>query len=864
MKKFLFSILFLPVLASAQFTDDFSDGDFTNNPIWSGDTSRWEVLNFQLHSIDSIASDTFYLSTPSALATTAQWEFWINLAFNTSSTNYVKVFLTSDMANLKGNNSGYFVELGNTADNLVLYKKNGATSTALITGAGGVLNHSNNILKVKITRDASNLWTLWRDTTGTGNYYKSEGTATDATFFTSSYFGLLVKQSTSSFFGKHYFDDFYAGPIIVDTVPPAVTSLNVISQTQLDVQFSEGVDSTRANKVSNYFASNGLGNPSSAKRDASNFSLVHLTFATNFQSGLWNTLTTDSVQDFSLNTMVQSVDSFLYYVPQKYDVVINEIMAHPSSVTSLPNYEYAELYNRTPYPINLSNWTFSASSTTKTFSSITLQPKSYLILCLTSAVSSFQPYGNTLGLFSSSTTLTDAGTTLTLKDQSGNLIHTVTYSDTWYQDANKGNGGWSLEQIDPNNFCGGKNNWRASVNPSGGTPGKINSINGLNPDNAAPKLLRAYPVAADTVQLFFDEPMDNTSLANLSAYIIDNGIGNPNYANPVAPDYSSVMIALASPISSGIIYTVTVNSSVKDCAGNSIGIKNSARFALAQPASRNDIVVNEVMFDPLDNGVEWTEIYNRSDKIIDLKEISVCNLSSSGNFSNIKQIAPSGFLIFPGDYFVLSTDQSAIKAQYSTPNPEGFIDMSSFISLSNDSAYVILINASQNIIDSLHYSSGWELPLLSSSKGISLERINYDMPTQDATNWHSAAESVGGATPAYKNSQYTAGETGNEITISPEVFSPDNDGYNDVLTINYSFDNPGLVGNVQIFDSRGRLIKNLVRNELLAASGTFFWDGITDEKTKARIGIYVIWLEVFDDKGNVKKYKKSCVVAGKL
>lgn len=190
--------------------------------------------------------------------------------------------------------------------------------------------------------------------------------------------------------------------------------------------------------------------------------------------------------------------------------------------------------------------------------------------------------------------------------------------------------------------------------------------------------------------------------------------------------------------------------------------------------------------------------------------------------------------------------------------------MPSIPSLNNDSDYVLLTNALQTVIDKLHYYSSWHLPLLTDTKGISLERINFDNATQDENNWHSASESAGGATPAYKNSQYTNGEGGADVTVAPEVFSPDNDGYNDVLSISYAFDTPGMVGNLNIYDSRGRLTKTLVRNELLAASGTFFWDGITDEKEKAGIGIYIIYFEAFDTKGKVKKYKNTCVVAGKL
>ena len=59
-------------------------------------------------------------------------------------------------------------------------------------------------------------------------------------------------------------------------------------------------------------------------------------------------------------------------------------------------------------------------------------------------------------------------------------------------------------------------------------------------------------------------------------------------------------------------------------------------------------------------------------------------------------------------------------------------------------------------------------------------------------------------------------------------------------------------------------MKQLIRNELLGIKGTFSWDGINEEREKARIGIYIIFFEVFDLKGNVKHYKKTCVLGGKL
>jgi gliding motility-associated-like protein len=124
---------------------------------------------------------------------------------------------------------------------------------------------------------------------------------------------------------------------------------------------------------------------------------------------------------------------------------------------------------------------------------------------------------------------------------------------------------------------------------------------------------------------------------------------------------------------------------------------------------------------------------------------------------------------------------------------------------------------------------------------------------------------VGYGTPGYKNSQYAEYITDDgAVTISPDIFSPDNDGYNDVLNISYSFDQPGYIANIVIYDSRGRLVKNLVKNSLLGTSGSFSWDGTYDNREKANVGVYIIYFEVFDLSGKMKAYKKSGILGSKL
>ena len=73
---------------------------------------------------------------------------------------------------------------------------------------------------------------------------------------------------------------------------------------------------------------------------------------------------------------------------------------------------------------------------------------------------------------------------------------------------------------------------------------------------------------------------------------------------------------------------------------------------------------------------------------------------------------------------------------------------------------------------------------------------------------------MGFATPGYENSQHTEDqEINDEVTVEPKIFSPDNDGYNDVLSIHFKFENPGYTANIQIFDAQGRLVYQAANSE---------------------------------------------------
>ena len=175
---------------------------------------------------------------------------------------------------------------------------------------------------------------------------------------------------------------------------------------------------------------------------------------------------------------------------------------------------------------------------------------------------------------------------------------------------------------------------------------------------------------------------------------------------------------------------------------------------------------------------------------------------------------------------------------------------------SNDEGTVAIIHQSLlNTIDILEYNSDMHHPLLSEVDGVSLERISPDLE-----EWQSSSSVSGYGTPTYQNSQYYQAYSFGEISLLPEIFSPNNDGFEDVLTINWNFDRSDLMGSISIFNSEGILLKVIVNNELLGSSGTKIWNGTDNNYSLLPQGIYIVLIDVLSDNGYINQYKKVVVL----
>lgn len=863
----LLALVFSLLLARnthAQFTENFNDGDFTSGNVWGGDAALWLVEDTILASNSQIVNDTFYLSTPITTLPGLEWRLFLELKFQTSSNNYVDVYLLSDQANLNDSGvNGYFVRIGNTQDEISLYRRNGNVVTKIIDGVDGRSQPGSTVkIDLKITWSDAGVFELFDDNTGSGFNYFSEGTVTDNTISSGEFFGFSVKQSTSSFFNKHFFDNIYIGPIQIDTAPPDLLSATPFSNKILDVYFSEPLKQSVAEDINNYVINNGIGAADSARLNTLNPSIVRLFVTNQFLNNNSYTLTVAGIEDIAGNALTFATTTFSYYTPQPGDIVINEIFPDPEPQVSLPNAEFIELYNSSSSAINLGGWIFSDLTSSVTLPPFNLLPDSFVILCSGSNAGLFGSYGSVIAV-SSFPSLNNSGDLITLKSPDQTVISEVNYTDAWYQNSAKKEGGWTIELIDPFSPCIGAANWIASMDSSGGTPGKINSVYLSQIDTLAPIVTSSSINPFDTIIINFNETIDSIQASQISNYSIDNNIGQPQSVIINSPVFNQIKLITSGPLEVNRLYTVQINQ-LKDCRGNSATNPIKIVVAIPDNIAPQDIVINEILFNPTSNGFDYVELYNRSDKILDVNDLVLASISSTGTVTE-KSIVVETRLMKPNEFIVVCQDTAWLRLNYITSDPSAFIDMSSLPSYNDDAGTAIIKNANNKTIDSLTYSGDWNFPLIEDNDGVSLERVSYGADTNNPDNWQSAAASVGFGTPGLKNSMaYSDQVITDEITLDTKVFSPDQDGYQDLLRINYQFDKPGYVCTIRIFDERGTLIQNLANNLTLTQTGFVVWDGIDLNSERAPVGPYVLLIELFDTSGTVKQYKKTCVLAGRI
>ncbi|HCN82310.1 MAG TPA: hypothetical protein DIT07_01635 [Sphingobacteriaceae bacterium] len=646
----------------------------------------------------------------------------------------------------------------------------------------------------------------------------------------------------------------------------SIQSVSVTSDSTLRITLNI-VPDTAFMKAS-FFNLNLIGNAMKATL-ASNYKQIDLNFAGHFEEDKRYLLTADSLKTGAGIWIDPITNQKSFTIPgtpeESYKVLITEIFADPSPQIGLPETEFVELFNYSDAVVHLKGMTYEDATGTKyTFKTGSIESGEYLIICPEKDTLNYRPYGNTLGI-STWPSLNNDKDILILRNNKGKEFHRVSYYSSWYKNKEKLLGGWSLELIDPQTICSGSQNWMASIHTSGGTPGKQNSVYKMYAANDPLKLVSAILIDSITLQLNFNRPVDSLSASIYQNFKVNNGVGSPPSALPAGPDFEQIILKFPSGIARGSIYQV-VAVNLTDCSGANISSSaNSAEFIYPEKIAKNDIIINEVLFNPRPGGADFVEIYNRSDKSLDLKDLYLVTENDKDSLIGPKQLSTVQLLMEPHTYRVLTTDPDNIKKEYTVSDYAVMIKMPSLPSFNDDEGTVVLLSENKRI-DQLDYSEKMHLALIKDPEGVSLERSSFNGLTNEAGNFRSAAASAGYATPGYQNSQYAEdiGSHQEDIALASKTFSPDNDGFEDILTLNYNFSHAGMIANASVYNDKGILIRKLTRNMTLAETGIITWDGLTETNELCAVGVYIVYLEVFNLVGTVKKYRKNCVLAAKL
>ena len=424
--------------------------------------------------------------------------------------------------------------------------------------------------------------------------------------------------------------------------------------------------------------------------------------------------------------------------PDARDVVINEVMYAPSPASN----EFIELYNRSSKAVQLSQLQYADED--RNFSPVTstdslLAPGQYAVLVRdTTAFKQEFPSVEFLAPDGWDALNNGGDTALLRHGPSGTVIDSVPYDPAW-----GGSEGNALERIDPDGPSTRARNFGTAEAAADATPGAQNSI--FDPDETAPTLERVRPTSdGDSLFARFSEPLA-PSTVTASTFALDEA-GAPSVQQAAVSDTAAALVVcrLHSALPTGTFTLVA--SGVADLPGNvQPDTRASVRYFVPETPDPKDLVITELLYAPDPGATEFIEIYNRSEKTVDLGALQYADEDRDFN-----RVGPRLTPLAPDSHAVIVRDAAAFEDTF--PNAP-FFAPDGWDALNNGGDTVVLRHApSATVIDAVPYDPSW-----GGSDGRSLERIDPKGPSTAASNF-GTSKAEAGATPGTRNSLFDPDE----------------------------------------------------------------------------------------------------------
>ena len=624
------------------------------------------------------------------------------------------------------------------------------------------------------------------------------------------------------------------------------------------------------------------------------------------------------------------------YAQSPSDILINEIMANPKGLVSLPETEYVELYNTTEQAISLTDWWFVYDKTQVKLSELTVPAGGYVVLYRANRAITVAPNGLQMPLEKFPAQLNNNGKLLQLYDANG-VLHDEVFYD-------KAIAAVSWER------CGEE--WISCTDERGGTPGEGNSCRVSNnetpitpdePEEPAPTYTTGCiwinEVMADPNGLVALPQTEYVELHNRSdqrinlenwqfiygdkptlltdyklpaqGYVVlyrsgreikvdAQGGALPLEKFPSALLNAGKTLSLVDPTGQ-VIDQITYEKAKAGIAwersatglylstdprGGTPGATNSAPTSPtpdeptdpempdepttpdtpetpdknetpveASSVQPGEIILNELLPAPFAEGSEYIELYNRSQQTLSLTGLALATRKADGSISTLYPLSAITTPLEPGGYVLLSKLLSGVEAFYLISAPQALHEVKLPVLANNGATVVLLRLTDLTVIDEVSYSPKWHDSAIKDPKGVALERLDPDKPTQDATNWHSAAESAGYGTPGYRNSQQLL-PSSTQNGFERPYWSDSERSY----LLRYQLADAGYRCRIWVFDTMGRRIAEIANLSTLATEGTLRWDGIGYDGSRPKPGIYIFYAELFLPNGTTHTQREVFLI----
>ncbi|MEH0158164.1 lamin tail domain-containing protein [Limibacter armeniacum] len=635
----------------------------------------------------------------------------------------------------------------------------------------------------------------------------------------------------------------------IDNLPAFfVSSTKIVDNSTIQLEFSVKINEEIAENVNNYRVSEKIF-----------FDVVKIINPKTVEITFLQSLSTEQAYQLEISDLedclgrklpTKTIEILIGKAPNPLDLLITEIFSDPFPTIGLPESEFLELINNSDHNISTQDCYLKIGEVEIKLPETIIKPSERIILCDADDQHLWITFGRTLGI-ENWKALNNEGTKISILDVNKKVIFQVNYETGWWE-KEKRDGGWSLELIDINSNCFGRENWRASVDKSGGTPSRQNSIQGMYLDTSSPELVKYEIIGNDTIKLEWNESIDSTFI-KLEKYNFSLSVKEV-FLEEVNPD--EIYLILSDSLEKNRVYNLII-SGIYDCSGNEV--KNK-RVELVRPLVANfgEVNLSEILFNPKVGGVDFVEIYNVSDKHLSLQNWQLVNHNQEAH-----TLLSESHVFFPNSFLILTESAEKFRSIYPTV-PDSLILEMEMPSFPNEKGSVILRNPNGEEWERYDYDEDHHFELLKNVEGVSLERIDYSAPVNDANNWRSSSGQSGYATPAAPNSQRRISgnpKMENEcFVMDSDIFFPEGTGSVNFTSLQYKCNSAGYTVTITIFDRYGQQVRKLVDNQLLTSEGFYRWDGTNQLGRLVKQGAYLIRIEMLNLSGESSIVMKKVVI----